>query len=56
MLSKPGKGYGLAKSVKKADGRMLFSCAISKEKDAIGKRRGKSKIYQLIKKHLFKFN
>jgi hypothetical protein len=56
MLSKAGKGYGLAKNTIKADIRMVFSGIVSKGKEEKGKRSGRAKIVQLIKKHYFKFN
>lgn len=55
MVSKPGKGYGLAKYTQKADARMIYNGQSLMSKNG-SKKKGKSKLYQMIKKHIFKFN
>lgn len=59
MISPPGKGYGLAKYSHKADARMIQSSSlqtVSNEPKRKRQKRERSKIYQIIKKHIFKFN
>ncbi len=59
MISNPGKGYGLAKYSHKADARMIHSggiYSVSNEPKRKRDKRERSKIYQMIKKHIFKFN
>jgi hypothetical protein len=57
MISKPGKGYGLAKPSQKTDIRMVHSEGKANTKHLKNsERKQKTKWLQLIKKHIFKFN
>lgn len=52
FISKAGKGYGLAKTLQKTDPRVVSS-GMSR---GPSKNRGRSRIYTMLKKHIFKFN
>ena len=55
LLSKAGKGFGLSKPPKNTDFRFLHS-NLSQTTTFQKKNKGRSRISQLISKHIFKFN
>ena len=55
-MGKVGKGFGLSKPPKNTDPRFIFSSHFTPSAETKTKKKGRCRIYQLIKKHLFKFN
>ena len=56
FISKAGKGYGLTKNNQRTDPRIVKDYSQPLGTRTTSKTRGKCRIFNLIKKHIFKFN